>query len=95
MLGRRSTWCSAGDEMAARVSIRDDMTSVDAGFTTTRLDGRRPASWWEAVGRERRRRSAVDLGVEEVLTDVLCGMMGPSDGSTMANGSQRHGMISA
>lgn len=35
MFGRESKWCSAGEEMAERVSIRDDMTSVDAGLTWT------------------------------------------------------------
>ena len=29
--GRVSKWCSTGDEIAERVSIRDEMTSVDAG----------------------------------------------------------------
>ena len=38
MLGRELKWCSAGDEIAERVSIKDDMTSVDAGLTTTWLD---------------------------------------------------------
>lgn len=35
MLGREPKRCSFGDEIADRVSIRDDMTSVDAGLTTT------------------------------------------------------------
>ena len=41
MLGKESKWCSAGDEIADRVSIKDDMTSVDAGSTTTWFDDRR------------------------------------------------------
>lgn len=41
MLRRESRCCSAGDEIADRVSIIDDMTSVDAGLTTTRFDVRR------------------------------------------------------
>lgn len=44
MLGRESRWCSAGEEIADRVSIKDDITSVDAGLTTTRFDVRRLAS---------------------------------------------------
>lgn len=44
MLGRESKWCSAGDEIADKVSIRDDMTSVDAGLTTTWFEVRRLAS---------------------------------------------------
>lgn len=44
MLGREPKWFSAGDEIADRVSIKEDMTSVDAGLTTTRFDVRRGAS---------------------------------------------------
>lgn len=44
MLDRESRWGSAGDEMADRVSIMDDMTSVDAGLTTTWFDVRRLVS---------------------------------------------------
>ena len=42
--GRVSKCCPTGDEMAERVSIRDEMTSVDAGWTTTRFESRRRAS---------------------------------------------------
>lgn len=38
MLGKESKWCSFGDEIADSVSIKDDMTSVDAGLTTTWFD---------------------------------------------------------
>ena len=35
MLGREPKWCSTGEEMADSVSIKDEMTSVDADLTTT------------------------------------------------------------
>ncbi len=41
MLGKDSKCCSTGEEMAERVSIKDDITSVDAGFTWTRFESRR------------------------------------------------------
>jgi len=44
MVGRASKWCSAGDEIADRVSMREEMTSVDAGVTMTRLRLRLRAS---------------------------------------------------
>ena len=38
MLDREPKRCSAGDEIADNVSIMEDMTSVDAGLTTTWFD---------------------------------------------------------
>ena len=45
MLGRESKWCSVGEEIADRVSIKDAMISVDAGLTTTWFDVLRLVSW--------------------------------------------------
>ena len=38
MLGKESTRSSFGDEIADSVSIKDEITSVDAGLTTTWFD---------------------------------------------------------
>ena len=38
MLGKESRWCTLGDEIADSVSIKDDITSVDAGLMTTLFD---------------------------------------------------------
>ena len=83
MLGKESKWCSAGEEMAESVSIRDEMTSADAGLTSTRFDCRRRPSWCVDPDNERRLLSSLDsfssfdLGLDEVFADVLMGMRGP------------------
>lgn len=41
IFGRASKCCSTGEDMAERVSIKEDITSVDAGFTCTRFESRR------------------------------------------------------
>ena len=92
VLGKESRWCSAGDEIADNVSIKDVMTSVDAGLTTTWFDVCRLESRWEVAGRAHLRRLCLDLGFKAVLAEVLCGITGPADGSDMANrlaGSKR------
>ena len=70
--------------MAESVSIRDEITSVDAGWTTTRFESRWRASPREAAGKERRRRSCFDRRSSlvrelEVLAEVLSGIGGPLD----------------
>jgi len=100
MQGKESKWCSAGEDMAESVSIRDDMTSADAGLTLTRLESRRRASRSGPSGNDRRRRSSfdpLDLGLVEVLADVLSGIGGPCLWSNMATEcyGTRDGKISA
>ena len=70
--------------MADNVSIKDDMTSVDAGLMVTWFESRRLSLRSEAAGKERRLRSCFE-GVGEVLADVLAGMMGPLDVANMVN----------
>ena len=45
MLDMESKWCSVGEEIADRVSIKEAMISVDAGLTTTWFDVLRLGSW--------------------------------------------------
>lgn len=83
MEGKESKWCSAGDDMAESVSIKDEITSADAGLTMTRFESRRRASWWGPTGKDLRRRccfesrSSLDLGLTDVLAEVLSGIIGP------------------
>lgn len=70
--------------MAERVSMRDEITSVDTGWTKTRFESGRRASPREAAGKERRRRSCFDRRSSlvrelEVLAEVLSGIGGPLD----------------
>ena len=98
MLGKESRWCSFGDDIADSVSIKDDITSVDAGLTTTWFDVFRLTSRGEAIGRERLRRACFGVGFEAVLGEDLCGITGPGDESNMANLDRRvrrDGRISA
>lgn len=85
MLGKESRWCRFGDEIADSVSIKDDITSVDAGLTITWFDVIRLTSRGETRGRERLRRACFGEGLEAVLAEVLSGIMGPGDESNMAN----------
>ena len=68
--------------MADSVSIKEDMTSVEAGLTETQFESRRLSLRWEVAGRERRRRPCVE-GLEEVLAEVLSGITGPLGAANM------------
>lgn len=86
MLGKESKCCSTGEEMAERVSIRDDITSEDAGFTWTRFKSLRLSLRWEAVAGKESRRASRLVELKDVLAEVLSGMTGPLDVSNMVNG---------
>lgn len=81
MEGKESKWCSAGDDIAERVSIKDEMTSAEAGLTVTRFDARRRTSRRGPTGKDRRRRSSfdnfssLDPGLTAVLAEVLSGIV--------------------
>jgi len=66
--GRFSKCCSAGVDIAERVSIKEDMTSVEAGWMVTRFaDGRGVASLVEE-GNERR---CCSLGRKDVRAGII------------------------
>lgn len=67
MRGNFSKWYSAGVDIAERVSIREDMTSVEAGWTVTRFADRRGAAILEE-GNERR---CCSLGRREVRRGII------------------------
>ena len=78
--GKLSKCSWTGEEMAERVSIKEEMTSGAAGLTETWLEERRD-SFRGLVGKERRFRSlgsAAAVGVDrEVRAEVLKGIAGP------------------
>ena len=68
MRGRFSKWCSAGVDIAERVSIKEDMTSVEAGWMVTRFADRRRAASLVEEGNERR---CCSLGRKGVRTGII------------------------
>ena len=74
--------------MAESVSIREEMTSVEAGLTLTWFDERRRLSFCGLVGRE---RLFFSFGLDtDVFTEIRSGMEGPIGGkSTVAIASNR------
>lgn len=84
--GKLSKWSLTGDDMAESVSIKEEMTSGEAGLTETWFEDRR-ISFRGLTGKERRLRS-LELGLfvfgvevvegnREVRAEVLKGIAGP------------------
>ena len=68
MRGKFSKWCSAGVDIAERVSIKEEITSVEAGWMVTRFADRRRAVLVEEEGNERR---CFSLGRREVRAGIM------------------------